>query len=102
MTFLLKAAKINFEQEKTFYPGRKWRLDFYLPEYKIGIECEGGIWQAGRHNRAVGFIKDCYKYNAAAEVGIIILRYTTEHIFRQPGQVIEQIKKVIKRKQNDF
>lgn len=62
--------------EHMFYPGRKWRFDYYFPDYRVAIEIEGGAFKYGRHNRAVGFLKDMIKYNAAAGMGIIILRYS--------------------------
>jgi hypothetical protein len=65
------------EPEATFHPSRKWRFDFFFPSHKLAVEIEGGAWIQGRHNRAAGFIKDMEKYNAAAEMGIRILRYTS-------------------------
>lgn len=35
--------------EYRFHPKRKWRIDFYLPEYGIAIEIEGAVWKQGRH-----------------------------------------------------
>jgi len=38
--------------------GRKFRADFAYPEHHLLIECEGGVWVRGRHNRPIGFEKD--------------------------------------------
>ena len=38
---ILKNKKINFEKEKRFSWLGSQRLDFYLPDYNIGIECQG-------------------------------------------------------------
>lgn len=41
---LLSENSINFEREKTFswlFYEQKLRLDFYLPDYNIAIECQG-------------------------------------------------------------
>jgi very-short-patch-repair endonuclease len=62
-------------REFVFHPKRKWRLDFYFPEHKLAVEIEGG--NGGRHQRRAGFEGDCCKYNAAAKMGITVLRYTT-------------------------
>ena len=38
----LKDKRILFEEQKKFKWLGKQRLDFYLPEYNIAIECQGG------------------------------------------------------------
>ena len=40
---ILKKDKINFEREKTFQDlrGGRFRYDFYIPNKKIIIECDG-------------------------------------------------------------
>jgi hypothetical protein len=30
--------------EHKFHPKRRWRIDYYLPTLRIGIEIEGGVW----------------------------------------------------------
>lgn len=57
------------EQEYRFHPRRKWRLDFALPERKIAIELNGGVWVRGRHNRPAGYLADREKINAATALG---------------------------------
>ncbi len=59
---------------------RKWRFDFAWPEFKIAVECEGGVWTKGRHQQPQGFIDDCTKYNAAVILGWSVLRFTEEDI----------------------
>jgi hypothetical protein len=61
--------------EFLFHPQIKWRFDFYFPYHWVAIEIEGGAFKYGRHNRAKGFLEDMKKYNAAAELGIRLLRY---------------------------
>jgi len=68
------------EREYRFDPSRRWRFDFAYPDKKIAIECEGGIWANGRHNRGSGYVKDCEKYNTAAVLGWRIIRITTENV----------------------
>jgi len=68
------------EQEYMFCEGRKWRFDFAWPDKKIAVECEGGVWIQGRHNRGKGFIGDCHKYNSAVLLGWRVLRYTPDMI----------------------
>lgn len=62
--------------EYRFHPVRKWRIDYYFEANgrRVGLEVEGGIWSGGRHTRGAGFKGDMEKYNAAAQMGITILR----------------------------
>jgi very-short-patch-repair endonuclease len=85
---------LNPIREHAFHPSRKWQLDFFFPERKIGVEIEGGTWQLGRHQRPGGFKADCEKYNAAALMGITILRYTTDMVLS--GEAINQVNDVLK------
>lgn len=55
---------------------RKWRFDYAIPEAKIAIEIEGGVWIGGRHVRPRGFLNDMEKYNRAAVLGWRVIRVT--------------------------
>ena len=65
------------EHEYTFAPPRRWRFDRVWPDKMVAVEVEGGVFAHGRHNRAIGFIKDCEKYNEAAILGWTVLRFPT-------------------------
>jgi len=73
---------------------KDWRFDICFPDIKLAVECEGGTWIQGRHVRGIGFENDSIKYNAAAELGFILLRYTTTMIKRDPTGVVGQIKRI--------
>jgi hypothetical protein len=75
---------------------RKWQFDFAWPEAKVAVEIEGGGWINGGHNRGVRFHKDMEKYNAAAEQGWVVLRYSREMAFMKANQ--EQIKSLIQQR----
>lgn len=64
--------------EYKFCETRKWRFDYALPDEKIAIEIEGGVYSYGRHTRGCGYIKDMEKYNEAALLGWKVLRYTPQ------------------------
>lgn len=68
-------------------------MDFAWPEYRVAVEIEGGVWSMGRHNRPKGFIADTEKYNAAAELGWIVLRFTAQAI--RDGKAIDQTLNVL-------
>jgi very-short-patch-repair endonuclease len=91
----MTAVGLEPEREYMFAKdiGRRWRADFAFPEKKVLIEVEGGVWVRGRHNRGQGFINDCEKYNAAAEMGWTVLRYPPEFI--ESGEALEQIERVL-------
>lgn len=66
--------------EYRFHETRKWKIDWFIPSIKVGIEIEGGIWIKGRHTRPSGFVKDMEKYNTAAMMGIKIYRISHDDL----------------------
>jgi very-short-patch-repair endonuclease len=99
--FRLKLAAFTgceIKPEHIFFPGRKWRIDFAIVYLKIGIEIEGGVWSGGRHTRGKGFIDDMEKYNAAATLGWVILRFTPQDLNKIT--TFETVKKVVELKKD--
>jgi len=68
--------KTEIVQEYKFHPKRKWRIDYYLPEFGLAIEVEGGSFSQGRHVRGVGFRHDIEKYNEITAAGLSLIRVT--------------------------
>ncbi len=93
MNIHLNELGVHFKREYQFHPERKWRLDFYVPLYNVGIEVEGGIHVGGRHTRGKGYESDCEKYNAAVLMGIRLLRFTTGMVM--DGRAIEAVKEAL-------
>jgi len=91
----LRAAGIHHVREHKFHPARKWRFDFALPESRIAVEVEGGVWSKGRHTRGSGFMADCDKYNTAAAMGWYVFRFPTEQV--KSGTAIQVIEDAHKR-----
>lgn len=89
-----RVEKLRPVREFRFHHERKWRFDFAFPDKKIAVEIEGGVWNAGRHNRGSGFIADAAKYNAAAILGWRVLRYATEMV--ESGQAIAEVLEVLR------
>lgn len=83
-------------EEYRFHPVRLWRFDQAWPEYLLALEIDGGSWVNGRHNRAIGFQKDCEKFNAATELGWRVLHYTYDMIESDPLKVAKQVSEAIK------
>ena len=91
-----------WEQEHKFLFSRKWRFDIAHVGHRIGIECEGltyygknkdGSMKLGRHQTAKGYADDLEKYNAAAEMGWVVLRFDKQAI--KSGHAVAQIERVL-------
>ena len=65
-------------KEYRFHDKRKWRFDYAFPNEKIAIEIDGGVWTLGRHNRPKGYIADLEKFNEAAALGWVVLKFTPQ------------------------
>lgn len=92
--FQMKATGIpDPVSEYRFHPTRKWRFDFAWPDRWVAVEVEGGTWSGGRHTRGGGFQKDCEKYNNAALLGWIVLRFTKDMI--EIGQAIGTLERAL-------
>ena len=89
----LDARGISYERELMLIPKRRFRFDFLLAQFALVIEVEGGTWSGGRHTTGAGFRSDCFKYNAALELGYRVLRYTTDMVTR--GEAIAQVERIV-------
>jgi hypothetical protein len=96
LEFILNSIGKTVIPEYRFYPGRRFKFDYFIviSPGGIGVEYEGGVFTSGRHIRPTGFINDCSKYNLANSLNIPVLRYTVKHL-KQPEQVLEEIKTTI-------
>lgn len=65
------------EREVLFWPGRRFRFDLGWRSMNLAVECEGGTWVNGAHNRGKHYESDCRKYSEAALRGWTVLRFTT-------------------------
>lgn len=85
---------IGVKREYQFHPTRKWRFDFALPEIKVAVECQGGIFTYGGHNRGAFMLKEYEKLNTAAEMGWRVLFAGTSKTLSGPGEVAGRVKKI--------
>lgn len=79
--------------EHRFHPVRRWRFDYAIVSHRIAIEIDGGVWTYGRHNRASGYIGDMEKFNEAAALGWIVLKFTPQNQFS--AKTLDLIKKAL-------
>lgn len=49
--------------EHDYIPGRKFRLDIAWPDYKVGVEVQGGLWLKAAHSTGTGIKRDMEKRN---------------------------------------
>ena len=66
--------------EACFDPRRKWRIDYFWPEFKLAVEIEGGLFTRGRHVTGTGSIGDIEKYNFLTLYGLRLLRFTPRQV----------------------
>lgn len=85
--------KVECVKEFRFHPKRLWRFDYAIPDRKIALEVEGGVWTNGRHTRSQGFLGDMEKYNTATLMGWRVLRTTPTELYKL--KTIEMIKDAI-------
>ncbi len=72
---------VDCVKEYQFHPKRKWRFDYAIPEYKVALEVEGGVWTYGRHTRPQGFLGDIEKYNTATLMRWRVFRTTPDSLY---------------------
>ena len=75
----LKELGLAIEYEYRFLPDRKFRFDVYVPELRLGIECNGGRYKFG-HRSYRDTDKDNEKRNLAEMHGFRMLEFTNERI----------------------
>lgn len=73
---------------------RLWRFDFAAPAFSLAVECDGGSFSFGRHNRGVGAARDSSKLNEAAIRGWRVLRFDFGMI--KQGVAIETIQRAMR------
>ncbi len=85
--------RVTCVRELKFHPVRRWRFDYAIPEHKIAVEVEGGVWTQGRHTRPRGFLGDMDKYNTATALGWRVLRVTPDTL--TTGATLDLIRRTI-------
>jgi very-short-patch-repair endonuclease len=91
---MLAAGLPTFQKEVMLIPGRRYRVDRYLPAYRLAVELEGGTYMAkSRHTSPTGFESDCVKYNELAIRGITLLRFTRKMI--DSGMAVQMVLRVV-------
>jgi len=88
----ITGTEFIMEREYLFWPGRRFRLDFAKPEWKLAVEVEGVVWSGkGRHQTPLGMQSDCEKYNELEIMGWTLLRFTTDMIRKDPHGCVDTL-----------
>lgn len=70
---------------------RRHRLDYSIPDLKIGMEIQGGIWMPkGGHSSALGISKDCEKNNLGILAGWRVFLLTKHQINHEHISAIKE------------
>lgn len=86
-------AGVKFRRQ--FSAGR-YILDFYSPEYKLGIEADGG-----QHYGDKGRQRDKLRTRGLSRLGVHILRFSDQEILNNIEGVCEIIQKTIEKKKGN-
>lgn len=106
----LRDAGIDgYVRQYRFAPPRRFKADFAFPEHRFLVEVEGGLFRhanavgcpecgridAGDHRSYRGFLKDLEKYNLAALKGWLLVRVTTQQVYK--GEALALIQTMLNR-----
>jgi len=81
--------------EYRFSAEKGYKLDYAIPEYRIGVECDGGIHKKGKsgHSSGTGIQRDINKASCLAANGWLLIRRTPQQLIT--SETIELIKRAI-------
>lgn len=97
----IRASKIASKYEwiadkenRELFDGRRFRFDFRCDELKLAIECDGGLYTNGGHNRGGHIESTMEKYDIAQRKGWTV--YVVGNKLINSGRAIETIEILIK------
>ena len=76
----LKAVGIDCVRQHLYVPGRKFRADFCLPERRILVACDGGVYNRRAHGSVSGILADIARQNFASINGYFVIRVTPQMV----------------------
>lgn len=80
--WLLNTGWGPVETEYQFHPERRWKFDYFLPDYNIAVEYEGLMYAGDNvgHASISGILRDVEKYNEATAMGIRVFRAHAKNV----------------------
>ena len=73
----LEEKDVEFVREAILVPGRKFRVDFYVPRNRAVFEIQGGTFTKGGHSTGTGISRDCEKSNLLQINGYMVFKIPT-------------------------
>lgn len=94
-TMLMEKEGLDCWPEYFFSTERLYRLDYCFPEYKVGLEVDGGTWSKERsgHSSGTGLARDREKSTLLATLGWSLIRVTPQELMT--AKTIETIKRIV-------
>lgn len=99
LLFQLRATRLPTpETQFSFASGRKFAADFAWREFKLLVECQGGIWRrgGGAHSHPNNILRDIEKLQLAVLNGWSMFPVTTDEV--KSGQAVQLIELALKSK----
>ena len=95
---ILDKLNVEYIQHNKKILGNKRELDFYLPEYKIAIECNGIYWHSGEISKN----NHIWKYNRCKELGIRLIYLWEDTIYNETDKVENYLKSILGKNKKIF
>jgi very-short-patch-repair endonuclease len=76
-----------------FSQARKFELDIAIPEHRIGIEIDGGVYTRQAHGSVNGIKRDMAKHNLLVREGWRVLRFRPDEVRR--GEAAQGVKDLL-------
>src|SRR3990167_9096672 len=92
---ILRNRQLSGVKFRRQFPIGRYILDFYSPEYKLGIEADGG-----QHYEDKGKSKDALRTRELTKHGVKIVRFSDSDILNNIDGVYEIIQGVIENKKS--
>ena len=94
---LLRNRQLDGVKFRRQFPIGSFIVDFYSPEYRLGIEADGG-----QHHKEEGRRRDELRTKELSRQGVHIARFSNREILHNTEGVCKTIKKIIEAKRSHF
>jgi very-short-patch-repair endonuclease len=94
---VLRNRQLNGVKFRRQFPVGGYIVDFYCPEYKLGIEADGG-----QHYQDEWKVRDELRTITLNNLGVEVIRFSDWEILNNIGGVYEVIQKSIEKRRKKF